>query len=137
MNFLGIDFGIRKVGLAKAASGTPAVPLKVLTYRDRAELISQIFATCQEEGITEIVVGLPVSMAGNQAEEKPVAAKARQFAQALQNTVKAPVHLYDERLSTREASRLRQGLHGGPEDAVAAMLILQSYLDRRQHFDRS
>ncbi|MDD5110401.1 MAG: Holliday junction resolvase RuvX [Patescibacteria group bacterium] len=133
MAILGVDYGERKVGLAKAAPGTPAVPLGVVALRSRSAIFAQIVATCIQEGITEIVVGLPVHMdAGKQGVDSPVAAQVRRFAYALQRATKLPVHLHDERLTTQEAQRLRQGLHGGPEDAVAAMLVLQSWVDKNR-----
>lgn len=133
MAVLGIDFGDRKVGLAKAALGTPAMPLRVVTYRRRADLLEQIAAMCREEGVTEIVVGLPLGMAKNGAEDSPAVVKVRKFVHNLKAAVGIPVYLHDERLTTREANRLRQGRHGGAEDAVAAMLMLQSFIDSRLH----
>lgn len=131
MAVLGIDFGDRKVGLAKAAAGTPAVPLRVVRYRQRADLLKKISTTCQAEGITAIVVGLPLRMSESQTGDSPATVKARKFAADLKAAVGIPVYLHDERLTTREAHRLRQGMSDGAEDAVAAMLMLQSYINSR------
>lgn len=129
MAILGIDYGERKVGLAKAADGTPAVPLGVIENRGRRALLAALQQRCREEGITEIVVGLPLPLRHEHEGDIPVA--IRRFASALQRATGVPVHLQDERFSTREAVRLRGVAAGQPDDAVAAMLVLQTWLDRQ------
>ena len=96
----------------------------------------------RDEDVTEIVVGLPLSMSG---EDSTQTQRARDFAAELQRRLGLTVHLWDERLSTQEALRLtgddgrgsgssRRG-RGRPTppaadtDALAASIILQAYLD--------
>lgn len=129
MAILGIDYGARKVGLAKAADGTPAVPLGVIENRGRRALLTALQQRCREEGITEIVVGLPLPLRPERRGDIPIA--VRRFADALQRATGVPVHLHDERFSTREAVRLGGVVAGQSEDAVAAMLVLQAWLDRQ------
>lgn len=126
MSTLGIDYGTRKVGLAKAAEGTPAVPLAVWTYKNRRELLARISELCQREGVDAIVIGLPLPVRAG-VTSAGVAAVQR-FATALQQAAGRPVSLHDERLTTKEARRLHQGSRD-EDDATAAMLILQSWLD--------
>lgn len=130
MRVLGIDFGSKKVGLAKATAGTPAVPLAILVNVNRSQrtLLRQLSALCANEGITEIVVGLPLSLSGDVTDG---VAKVRKFSDALQRATGLPVHLQDERLSTKMAQRISRGLRG-EDDATAAMLILQGWLDHNR-----
>ncbi len=133
MAILGIDYGKRKVGLAKAAHGAPAVPLGVLENRGQRALFAAVQQRCREEGITEIVVGLPLPLRPEREGDLPVS--VRRFAAALERATGLPVRLHDERFSTREAIRLRGAGARQPEDAVAAMLVLQSWLDRQASND--
>ncbi len=85
-------------------------------------------------GVAGIVVGNPVHLSG---ELSPRAAKTQTFAAQLGELSGLPIHLWDERLTTREAHQLlyeaghaRQE-HRGVVDQVAATLILQSFLDEK------
>lgn len=145
MSILGIDYGDRKVGLAKAVEGsTLAVPLEVVINPGGKVLLEQLHEICQREGVTKIVVGIPVSLAGHGAGEgKPRPAdyaneqmrKVLRFIERLRQALPGvEVVTQDERLSTQEAIRLSADKRQGrPEDAVAAMIILQAYLDRVGH----
>ena len=126
MRVLGVDYGERKIGLAKAALGTPAVPLLILENRGRKKLLAQLSELCTREGITEVVVGLPVSLGGKSTSD--TASAVNTFVRALEQQTSLPVHLVDERLTTRAAQRLQDDSRQ-PDDAVAAMLILQSWID--------
>lgn len=126
MRALGIDFGSRKVGLAKAAEGTPAVPLAVWEYKNRQELLARISELCQREGISAIVIGLPLPVRIGVASDGVEA--VQRFAVKVRQATGLPVHVHDERLTTKEAQRLHRGSRGD-DDAIAAMLILQSWLD--------
>lgn len=129
MAVLGIDYGPRKVGLAKAVDGAPPLPLDILENRGQEKLLAQLAERCRREGITEIVVGIPLTLRGESSSDG--AAGVKRFAQILRQRTGLPVHLHDERLSTREAQRLLRGFRRQPDDAVAAMLVLQSWLDTR------
>jgi putative Holliday junction resolvase len=134
VRLLGLDFGSRRIGAAVAESGGPAVPLETVHVRGPLEpALERIAALAAELRINRIIVGLPVNMDGT---EGPQAAAARAFAAALAGRVAVGVELHDERLSTFAAeSRLREaGLSPAQvkarADAVAAQLILESYLAR-------
>lgn len=128
MAILGIDHGQRKVGLAKAAEGTPAVPLAVWEYNNRKELLARISVLCREEGIEAIVIGLPLPVREGVASDGVEA--AQRFAASVRKATGLQVSLHDERLTTKEAQRLQRGSRGD-DDATAAMLILQSWLDSK------
>lgn len=129
---LGFDFGTRKIGVAvgQTVTGT-ATPLATLPTRDEAPdwaAIGRLVADWQPEAL---VVGLPLEMNDTEA---PVAARARRFARQLEGRYRLPVHLADERLTTREAKRQlgRDGIRSTvPVDAVAARLILETWLNDR------
>jgi putative Holliday junction resolvase len=84
-------------------------------------------------GVAGIVVGNPLHLSG---EPSPRAAKTQVFAEELRELADLPIHLWDERLTTREAHEIlyRAGRerqkHREVVDQVAATLILQSFLDR-------
>jgi len=76
----------------------------------------------EEQGVERVLVGLPLTLRGEEGEQ---AAEARRFAERVQRRLNLPVELHDERLTTRLAER-----SGGPEnaDSRAAAHLLESYL---------
>ncbi len=127
---LGIDYGAKKIGLAIApCDSSLAVPFRVLREKNEAEAILELVKVCQEENVEKIIIGLPESFwVGEKSEEqtKPV----REFVNKLKKHVSLPFYEVNERLSSKSAQRLLQGQPKDMEDAVAAMIILQSYLDQ-------
>ena len=129
---LGFDYGTRKIGVAvgQTVTGT-ATPLVTLPTRDESPdwaTIGRLVADWQPEAF---VVGLPLEMDDTEA---PVAVRARRFARQLAGRYRLPVHLADERLTTREARRQlgRDGVRDAAAvDAVAARLILETWLNDR------
>jgi putative Holliday junction resolvase len=128
---LGIDLGVRRVGVARSdATGTLASPLVVL---DRTpDLHRRVADLVRDEEAELVVVGLPRSLDGRDGD---AAKKARAEAAALERALPVPVVLHDERLTTVVA---HAGLAGagrsakqrrGMVDAAAAAVILQSWLD--------
>ena len=136
--FLGIDYGAKRIGLAVSdPSGTIASPLKTLPAAGSCdEQVRDVIDGAKDFDIDEWVVGLPVNMDGTSG---PQAKLAERFARQLADATGAPVRLWDERLSSYEAdSRLaRSGLTHKKKkrrrDAIAAQVILQSYLDAHAH----
>lgn len=129
---LAVDVGTVRIGIARSdASGTLAVPLDAV--RAGPTSFDAIAALVHEWEAIEVVVGLPLSMSGD---EGPAAASARAWAAALAERIPAPVRLVDERLSTVQAQR---ALHAGGRstrqsrsliDSAAAVMVLQADLDR-------
>jgi len=84
--------------------------------------------------VGEVVIGLPKHMGGAVG---PQASRAQEFAEKMQEAFLIPVTLWDERLTTAQAERtliqagLRRARRRQVIDSVAALLILQNYLDRR------
>jgi putative holliday junction resolvase len=141
---LGLDAGDRRIGVAVSDPDRRfALPLYSIDRKLGGEM-DAIAAIVREDEIGEIVVGLPLSLSGASG---PQAASATAFAQDLERRLSLPVHMWDERLSTREALGRVEGQRRGnrrdrgrqPEadtDAIAASIILQAFLDgHRQHLE--
>ena len=129
---LGVDVGDVRIGVARSdPAGLIAVPLETVAS-GRGDL-ARLRALVEEEGVVEVVVGLPRSLSGG---EGPAAVKVRGFAARLAVAVSpTPVRLCDERLSTvsAEAVLREQGRKGRRRrdvvDQAAAAVILQNALD--------
>jgi putative holliday junction resolvase len=143
---LGVDVGSVRVGVAVCdPDGILASPL-VTVPRDQRHFpdhnagkddlpsdIRELARLAEDHGAVEVVVGLPVSLSGN---DGPAAAAARAYAARLAAAIDpVPVRLADERMSTVVASRrlADRGVRGKRQRAVvdqaAAVEILQSWLD--------
>lgn len=125
MNILGIDYGRKKVGLA-ISNGSLAEPLRVIKYSDLNNLKENLKIIISEEKIEKIIVGIS---------EGEMAKESKLFSLNLSKTLDIPVETYDETLSTHDAQKLsiqsgmsRKKRHE-MEDAFAATVVLQSYID--------
>jgi putative Holliday junction resolvase len=139
---LGLDVGSRRIGVAVSDElGLTAQPVLTLERRsNRREDLRSLARLCRRFGVAGIVVGNPVHLSG---ELSPQAAKTQPFAKALGKLTGLPIHLWDERLTTRaahhilyEAGHERQK-HRKVVDQVAATLMLQSFLDEKQRSEIS
>ncbi|HTD55406.1 MAG TPA: Holliday junction resolvase RuvX [Silvibacterium sp.] len=133
---MGLDVGDRRIGVAVSdALGLTAQPVLTLVRTNRRQDVKSLRRLLRKYDCAEIVVGNPLYMSGDQS---PQAAKAQSFAEILREETGLPVHLWDERLTTTEAHRhLHAAGRAAPEhravvDQVAAVLILQSFLDARR-----
>lgn len=137
MRVLGLDVGERRVGIAISdPTGTVARPLQALVRGSREEDFAAIAALVVEHDVGLVVVGRPLSLDGT---EGPQARRVARYAEAL--AARLPVRLvsWDERFTTVEAEEIlrqsrskremRRARTAGELDAVAAAVILQSYLD--------
>ncbi len=133
MRKLGLDLGKRRIGVAVSDPGGRLVtPLPPLVGFSGTRLRAWLEDFAAREGVDEVVVGLPRSLAGGEGEQ---ARWAREFASALEGIPGVEVSFWDERLTSREAARrLREaGSRRGVrerEDSAAAALMLESYLRR-------
>ena len=134
---LGIDVGAARLGVAASDPlRTVATPLRTLdltrgSRRSWADLAREI----EERAAAVVVVGLPRQLDGSEGD---AAAAARGFAAELRRRTGARVELWDERFTTAMAERslvaagVRRSQRRARVDAVAATLILQSWLDSRR-----
>jgi putative Holliday junction resolvase len=132
---VGFDVGDRRIGVAVSDPlGFTAQPLFTLHRTNRRADMKAVARVLRKHSVTEAVVGNPLYMSGDQS---PQAAKAQAFAEEIRTEFALTVHLWDERLSTTQAHRhLDDARHAamgrkGIIDQVAAVLILQSWLDAR------
>lgn len=134
--WIGLDVGERRIGVAKSdALGLTAQPHSVITRAGGAKDLDQLVFLAEEESAAGFVLGLPLRTDGSHG---PEVKKVQQFAEALQARSSLPIQWIDERFTTVLAnhSLREQGLSGSKRrtrvDQVAAALILQAFLDRRQ-----
>jgi putative Holliday junction resolvase len=133
---LGLDPGERRVGVALSdPTGTIASPHSVIDRRS-VEVAEAVRMLCDEHDVEQIVVGLPTGLSGV---EGPSAKAARAVGDALAEATGLPVEYQDERFTTvtAEAALLEGGVRRAKRrdvrDKVAAAVILQTYLDRKEH----
>lgn len=123
---LGIDPGEVRVGLALSdVLGLTAQGLDSYV-RGRGSFFDHLAALLQEHAVTRIVVGLPRNMDGSEGES---ARKARALAGKLAGRFRLPVSLWDERLTSAAARRAFPPGSKKDWDRLAAVFILQSWLD--------
>jgi putative holliday junction resolvase len=123
MRVLALDHGEARCGCAVSdPSGTLATPLAVVERPDSRKGLAKIAALAGELEAERVVVGLPLTLAGEEGQQ---AGEARAFAESLRRRVQVPVDLYDERLTTRMAAATAGR---ADEDSVAAAHLLESYL---------
>jgi putative holliday junction resolvase len=122
---LALDHGAARCGCAVSdPSGTLATPLAVVERPDTRRGLAAIARLASEREVERVVVGLPLTLAGEEGEQ---AAAVRAFSERLSAEVKVPVELHDERLTTRLADRTGGGADA---DSRAAAHLLESYLTR-------
>lgn len=133
MTVLGIDPGTRRVGVAVSdTADTVALPLVVVQRTDDDSYIEELVSLAQSREVDAIVVGLPRRLDGT---DGPEAHAAVQLAETLRARLELPVHMVDERFTTRiaqsalSASRVSTRRQRPVVDKVAATLLLQGYLD--------
>ncbi|HCR35500.1 hypothetical protein A2130_01745 [Candidatus Woesebacteria bacterium GWC2_33_12] len=121
MNFLGIDYGKKKIGLA-TSEGKLAEPLRVIRYTDIKVLIEQIKQIVEKEEIKKIIVGISENNMGEES---------KSFASMI------GAEIFDETLTSQDAISLsiQAGINRKKrkkrEDAYAATIMLQNYLDSK------
>jgi putative Holliday junction resolvase len=133
---LAIDFGLRRVGVAVSDSlGLLAHGREPLRYKTETELLRRLCELARAEEVATIVIGLPLHMDGHEGE---MAARVRRLQDLLAAKLSMPVALWDERFTSVQAERLlnERGIRYSRKkeevDKLAAVFILQSYLDRQR-----
>ena len=132
MRVMGIDYGDARTGIAVSdllcsIVGTTAV----IHSRNTEKTVAEIVRIVNEQGVGEIVMGLPKNMDGTEGSRAQL---CREFAALVENATGIPVNMWDERRTTVEAHNILSvhNYHGKKRkntvDAVAASLILEGYL---------
>jgi putative holliday junction resolvase len=130
---LALDLGKRRIGAAVSDGlGLTAQGLETIQCRNKRADMSAIARIVSERAISLILVGHPLNMSGQVGRQ---AEWVEAYAQTLERELKLPVKLWDERLTSAEASRLLRESDAHPDrksgtvDRMAAVILLQSYLD--------
>lgn len=133
MRIIGLDYGEARIGVAVSDMlETIANPLDTISERDYEKQLEKVIEVIKRERAEKIVVGLPKRMDGTLGHR---AEYTRAFAEELSKRTSLPLCLWDERLSSSEAHRMLEtgGVSGKRRktkvDKIAAVLILQTYLD--------
>lgn len=123
---LALDLGTKRVGVAVSDELRLTVrPLTILQRRSWKHLLSDVTKQIESLDVTGLVVGLPLNMDGS---EGPAAAEARHVAQNFRRSLRIPVYVHDERLTTEEAKSRPSNSAKAVVDAEAAAVILQDFL---------
>lgn len=135
MRILGLDYGDRRIGVAISdAFGWTAQGLETIERRQEGDDVRRIEQLVREHEVEEIVVGLPKNMNGTIGPRGEICSA---FAEILRQALSLPVHLWDERLTTVAANRalleadVSRRKRKMAVDKMAAVLLLQNYLDAR------
>ena len=130
---LGLDIGDKRIGVALSdPEGVLASPFTIINRKNEMADIEAIISIISQHQVERVIAGLPRSMDGSLGKQ---AEKVKAFVQKLCSQTKVPVEFRDERLSTVSAKRLMQVANAkksrkkARDDAVAAAIILQGYLD--------
>lgn len=129
MTTLGIDYGKSKVGFA-LAQGDLSEPLIVVHYKNQEYLDRQIMMLIQKYSVEKIVVGIS---------EGEMAVESDAFANRLKSQLSIPIETHDETLTTFDAqslsleANLKRKKRKNMEDAYAASIMLQDYLDSQKY----
>ncbi|MFH2005129.1 MAG: Holliday junction resolvase RuvX [bacterium] len=135
MRIAGLDVGSKTIGVALSDELLlTAQPAFVLARRGTTRDVERILDWCEEQEVAELVVGQPLELDGRIGHR---ARRVQVLVDALQGRFSGAVHVWDERMSTREAQRvlleadLSRRKRKLTVDKVAAAIILQGYLDWR------
>ena len=133
---MGLDVGARRIGIAVSdLLGLTAQGLETLQRRNKRYDFQHLRRVIRDYNVSEIVVGLPRRLSGSDSAQTQ---KVQEFAEELRQKFQLPVHMWDERLTSVEANRVLREAELSIEkrtaavDRMAAVLILQNYMDARQ-----
>lgn len=135
MRIMGLDLGDKTIGVAVSDPlGWTAQGVTTLRRTDLEGDLQQLAKLVEQYAVEEFVLGLPKNMDGSLGKR---AEMVQQFAELLKMRFALPVHLWDERLSTVAVEKHLLGADVSRRgrkkvvDKLAAVYILQGYLDRR------
>ena len=138
MRILGLDVGSKTIGVAISDPlGWTAQGIDTIRRKNKEQDIELVHKICKDYGVETIVIGLPKNMNGTLG---PQGEKVIKFCELLEEETGIKIEYWDERLSTVAAERtliqgnVRRENRKGVIDMVAAVIILQGYLDRQRNF---
>ncbi len=132
---IALDVGDVRIGVAASdETNTIAIAVSVIKRKDMASDIKQINSFVQEYNAGKIIVGLPLTLRG---EESIQAKKVRDFINTLTQGVTVPIETFDERLTTAQSEKflisadVSRSKRRKVIDKMAAQLILQTYMETK------
>ena len=132
---LALDVGSKRIGIAVSDPlGITAQGLPTLQRQNKRRDLEALGQLVDAYQVREVVIGLPLRLSGAEGTQSE---KMRRFADELHTHLGLPVHLWDERWTSTQANRLLRETEISIEkraqavDRMAAILILQSWMDRR------
>lgn len=127
--YLGVDYGTKRVGLAKANS-ISGISMELSTLENNKNLFLNLKKIIEEHNITEVVVGLPFSL--RSGEDTDQTRLTRKFIDKFKENFELTVNTVDERLTSKLAESLpkRKKSSKLTIDSLAACFILQTFLDK-------
>ena len=135
---MGLDVGDKTIGVAVSdLMGLTAQGVKTIKRVGKKKDIEALKEIIKERQVNKIVSGLPKNMNGTLG---PQCEKVIKFCELLEEETGIKIEYWDERLSTVAAERtliqgnVRRENRKGVIDMVAAVIILQGYLDRQRNF---
>lgn len=134
MRYLAIDYGTKRTGLA-ICDPTETIVSPLAVIRSEKGLLEKISEVISSENVGAVVLGLPLNMDNSQG---PQAKLVLKFAEKLRKSLRIPVHLQDERLSSFGAEKkllsadLRKSKVAERLDAVSAAEILDAFLEQKR-----
>ncbi|MCB1119999.1 MAG: Holliday junction resolvase RuvX [Verrucomicrobiae bacterium] len=134
MNYLGIDYGEKRIGLSFGDSLGLAVPIAAAVEKTEEERLDHILEVIEKRRIERLVVGMPFNMDGSTGFK---AREVEDFISRLRGKFSLPIDTVDERLTSHQVEQQIKGQkrkvdrRSGEIDSRAASLILQDYLDQK------
>lgn len=134
---LAVDYGEKRIGLALSdPMQIISKPFKTLLFKSKLNMVENLLEIIHEQNVGLVILGLPL---GAEGQETKKTLETRKMGEFLQEQLPVPVILWDERFSTVEANRELKKM--GYDyikarefvDAVAASMILRSYLENKDN----
>ena len=136
MSFLGLDVGEKRIGVAASDElNAMAHGIGFIARKNDEQAFREIEAFINEFNVQTVVVGLPITLKGQEGIQ---AEKVYAFVEGLKKRMNCPIVTWDERLTTAQAERalieqdMSRAKRREKRDALAAEIMLQSYLDRQK-----
>ena len=134
MKILGIDYGTKRMGLAWSDTtlgivlpygvvSVPSTQYPVLSQKEK--LFKKVIDLIKSEHLDKVVIGLPITLTGQENQKTD---NVQELAFEIQKHTGIPVEMCDERFSSQQADAVGAGVS---RDEKSAMIILQSYLDKK------
>ncbi len=127
MHILAVDFGTKNIGLAWADTTLGVVlPYGTVTGKTTLQKATALATLINDEKINKVLVGFPLGLDGS---ENKNTQRVKQFVFEVQKKTAAVIEYVDERFSSQQADAMNEGVS---RDERSAMVILQSYLDKKK-----